>query len=71
LALVWEARKRLRCDGCGQQRDESLDPANRYAYEAHAVKCFSCEDRELLAERKRGKGTEGVQVYVVKVPDDD
>jgi hypothetical protein len=48
-----------------------MDLANRLADEAHAVKCFACEDRELLAEKKRGsKRAEGLQIYVVKTPDD-
>lgn len=40
--LAWQAEQRAKCDGCGQPKDESMNPDNDGAYEVTALRCHSC-----------------------------
>lgn len=39
------------CPGCGNPRDECMDPELEGAYEAEAVRCHACTAREAAAAK--------------------
>ena len=54
-AVALLALEAVECKGCGVDRRESMDPANEFAYEAEAMRCFSCAARDRAGEKYEGK----------------
>ncbi len=50
-AVALTAIEQVTCNGCGQDRRESLDPSSEGTYRAEAVRCFACATRERAAEK--------------------
>lgn len=50
-ALEWMYEQSLKCPGCGNPRDESMDrEAQSGVYEAHVLRCHACAERERKAK---------------------
>ena len=49
-ALEWQRFDRLKCPGCGQPRDECMDP-NGPSYHAEPLRCFACQTRDSAREQ--------------------
>lgn len=60
LALAWQAEQDLTCPGCGNPRDECMDPANADAYEVHVLRCFACEAKSLSSSRSESVESHGL-----------
>lgn len=41
-ALAWQAEQDAQCSGCGEPRDESMNPDNETLYAASTTRCYSC-----------------------------
>jgi hypothetical protein len=57
-ALAWQAEQASLCGGCGLPLAETTDPANEYAYETEALRCFACRAKHRLADDFKGGGGE-------------
>lgn len=62
LAVEWQIEQDLKCSGCGQPRDESMDPDNARHYIAEDVRCHACAaiGRRADASKKEGVEPEGL-----------
>ena len=54
LAIALTEIEADECPGCGHPRDESMDPANEFAYLAEPVRCHACAARDRAAKRDSG-----------------
>lgn len=58
--------------GCGQDRMESLDSANEFAYKAEAFRCHACATRARAAEKFADNGGDQAGLlFAVTRKDDD
>lgn len=55
-ALGHMAELKLRCSGCGNPRDESMDPERAHQWHAHSSVCFACA--EIDAEKRSWRDLE-------------
>lgn len=56
LALAYQAEAKLRCSGCGNPRDESMNPEMAHVWKSHSSVCYACA--ELDAEKRSWRDLE-------------
>jgi len=69
-AVALTALEQVTCNGCGQDRRESLDPGSEFAYRAEAVRCFACATRERAAEKFKDDESAAGLLFTVTRKDD-
>jgi hypothetical protein len=64
-ALAWQAEQDGLCSGgCGQPRDESMDPANEGKYEVPTTRCFACAAMARVGKTHAERGMEVGGVFL-------
>lgn len=66
--MEWKRFQATLCSGCGQPKDETMDPHGP-DYEPNILRCWACEIREDAGDKfmKDGGSAHGLYVGVSKV----
>lgn len=67
--LEWQQEQDLLCPGCGQPRDETMDPELQNAYRARALRCHACAAKARKAASFGDKGLEAMFFSVERIHD--
>ncbi len=70
-ALALQQYEDLTCGGCGQPREESMDPANEGKYKVRLVTCHACAEQIKRQEDLADNPEPGVHLRVERIRDQE
>ena len=53
-AVALTALEAVTCSGCGQDRRQSMDAANEFAYTVEPLRCYGCAAQHRAGEKFKG-----------------